>query len=92
MARRLIAEVMECKLCGHHWLPHGGRRPIRCPNHDCRSKRWELGPITREERSERVRSLWRKRTAKERAAIGRKALNTRRAQMAAQSKQEALFA
>lgn len=79
MARRLIAKLLECKMCGHQWLPYKTSKkgkPRRCPNTDCYSTLWEHGPKTPEEFSERTRKSW----------------AARRARMAEQSKQEALFA
>jgi hypothetical protein len=33
--------VFHCQMCEYRWLSAKGKKPRRCPNHECRSVRWD---------------------------------------------------
>jgi hypothetical protein len=38
----VVQQGFDCQMCGHAWVPMPGRKPPRrCPNHACRSMRWD---------------------------------------------------
>lgn len=32
-------QKVKCLKCGYEWLPREGRKPIKCP--DCQCRKWE---------------------------------------------------
>lgn len=40
MSRPRIVRELECKRCGHKWLPRKPEIPLCCPNAKCRSRYW----------------------------------------------------
>jgi len=48
-------EPRVCLICGWKWLPRSPKLTKRCPNPECNSQRWNIGPFTKEVRSECVK-------------------------------------
>jgi len=49
---------LVCLVCGHKWWPRKENSPNRCPNPECNSQRWNIGPYTKEERSKNAKKIW----------------------------------
>lgn len=37
--------VFKCDACGHEWIPDGERKPERCPDRKCRSRKWDAAKV-----------------------------------------------
>jgi len=55
-----ILKQLVCLVCNHKWWPRNTNPPKRCPNPDCNSQRWNIGPYTKEERSVNAKKYWKK--------------------------------
>jgi hypothetical protein len=36
----------KCDRCQYVWLKVTGRRPVQCPNRECRTRRWNRGTVS----------------------------------------------
>ncbi len=44
LSEKLLERTRKCADCGHEWLKRSPKDadPKRCPNHQCRSKKWKI--------------------------------------------------
>lgn len=46
-----MIRTLQCKVCGHEWVPAGEKDPERCANKACRSVKWRDGVDRRSDRA-----------------------------------------